>query len=111
MCITAAKPAAKGFLMLALQERAVLKASPELRAMGAEIIAETLPRLTPAQRDERWVAQAIAALGEIHYRTAEPVLQRILSERQQLLVPVWPRACRSAARTSLEQIRAAGGRA
>jgi len=73
--------------------------------LAGKLIVDTLTALPATRRQEPWIPEAIRALGILHTRDAEPLLDRIQSEKKCLLVPVWPRPCRLAARTAALELQ------
>lgn len=91
------RKAYQAILAQGLQERIV----PELRDIALRHLKGTVKRLPVERRDEAWVPEAVRWLGRIGTVKTRPLLEDILKQKKMLFFPVWPAACREAARDAL----------
>jgi len=78
------------------------KITPKLQDLGSRLLKSAVMNLDPELRDELWVSEAIAWLGKLDIKRAEPALTRILKDKKYFFFPVWPSECRQAAREALD---------
>ena len=80
---------------------------PALEDAAFRYLKAIITRLEDAELEASWIPRAIVWLGRLNARRAEDVLRDIVSERKWLVIPVWPKAAREAARAGLASSRAA----
>ena len=76
-----------------------------LRREATALLSEVLVQSDADGRQRDWIPDAIEALGELGVAESETVLNRIVSDRKWLVVPVWPQPCRSAAQAALAKLQ------
>ncbi|WP_339138225.1 MAG: hypothetical protein WGN25_08305 [Candidatus Electrothrix sp. GW3-4] len=89
------------FIVELLRQVNPAKPSQRLKGIGGQIIVERLPAIPLEQRKEKWVIDSIDALSRIRLRDAQKLLRDIVQSRRYLIIPLWPRAARAAARKVL----------
>ncbi|MCB1184000.1 hypothetical protein KDM41_11255 [bacterium] len=78
---------------------------PSMREVAGRHLYGMMTRLPPERRGEKWVAEAVRWLGDLGDEKSGRLLERIANEKKFLFIPVWPAACRDAARTALSGVR------
>ncbi|MCI5141390.1 MAG: hypothetical protein D3909_06630 [Candidatus Electrothrix sp. ATG1] len=90
------------FIIELLRQVNPSKPSQLLKRIGGQIIVRKLPAIPVKQRKEKWVIDSIAALSRIHrLQGVQNVLSNIVQSRRYLIIPLWPRPARTAARKVL----------
>lgn len=79
------------------------QAEPSTQFEASQLIAKHIASLSLERAGEAWVPRAIEALGSLHTGEAERALHRVLDERKHIIFPLWPPACRDAARRALAE--------
>ncbi|MBM4129566.1 hypothetical protein FJ250_00850 [bacterium] len=89
-----------GLLLEILREGGRSEASPDFRSFAATLLTDTVEALPAERRGEAWVVSALAWLARNAPNRAGELLNRVDSQRNLLLRPAWPEACRVAARAT-----------
>jgi len=84
-----------------LEQGVAEKTIPKLQDLGSRLLKATVMSLPPELREELWVSEAVAWLGKLDIKRADPTLNRILKEKKYFFWPIWPAECRQAAREVL----------
>lgn len=80
---------------------------PQLAELAGRHIRGIITRLADNELSLPWVPGAITWLAELPVSGAEQILRAIVAEKRWGMIPVWPEACREAAREGLERLVAA----
>ena len=84
------------------------QASEKLTGMLGRIVVSTLSTLPQKRRREDWIPTAIETLCDPRIDGVRSVLVEIMRARHFFLFPIWPKACRRAAREALKALDSAG---
>ncbi|BHH82855.1 hypothetical protein [Desulforhopalus sp. 52FAK] len=76
-----------------------------LRMAGGEIILEYLRNITAEEREHEFLETTILATSSFYTKGIKDMLERIISERKAVVVPVWPKKCRKAAESALKALK------
>ena len=95
----------KLFLYSYLRQASQNKLSSSLRNIATKILTTALIALPQERRNEQWVANSIAAMGQLPGKRTAEVLQQIAGAKKMLFIPQWPAPCRTAAHKALAEIK------
>lgn len=95
----------KLFLYSYLRQASQNKLSSSLQNIAARILTTALTSLSQERRNEQWVANTIAAMGQLPGTSTAEVLKQIAGAKKMLFIPQWPASCRTAAQTALAEIK------
>jgi hypothetical protein len=76
-----------------------------LRMAGGEIILEYLQNITNEEMESEFLEVTILATSSFYTKGINDMLEKIISERKAIVVPVWPKKCRKAAESALKSLK------
>lgn len=82
---------------------------PQLADLAGRHIRAIITRLADDELSLPWVPGAITWMAELPVSGVEQILRAIIAEKRWGMIPVWPEACREAARDGLERLEASPG--
>ncbi|MBK8167276.1 MAG: hypothetical protein IPK64_15145 [bacterium] len=87
-----------GLLQTIIREAGTPRPSAAFGGFAAALLTDALEALPRKRRTEAWTAEAVAWLAANAPARANELLRRVARERSWLLLPSWPKPCRTAAR-------------
>lgn len=76
-----------------------------LKMAGGDIILEYLQNINDEQRDSEFLEATILATSLFYTKGVKDMLEKIISDRKAVVIPVWPKGCRRAAETALKALK------
>lgn len=76
-----------------------------LKMAGGDLILEYLQNVNNEQRENEFLEATILATSLFYTKGMKDMLEKIVSERKAVVVPVWPKKCRKAAEASLKALK------
>ncbi len=89
-----------------LDQGIATRVDAQLDDLAGRHIRGVLTRLADDELSLPWVPGAITWLAELPVSGVEQILRAIVAEKRWGMIPVWPEACREAAREGLERMAA-----
>ncbi len=103
--LDAALPGHKTFLERYLRQSVKRETGDGLKAVAGDIIIQGLSTLPQELREQPWVPETIAAIGDFQGNGGRELLNQIVTAKRLLLLPEWPAACRTAAEGALGRLQ------